>query len=102
MADRADWPYSQLLGRALVADDLEQDGPYMTIEVGGELDGIVALSADSDSERVSVSTQWGPEGARRELRSGELELSRAEQIAARWADELGAGIEPEPAQPADV
>lgn len=74
----------------------------MTIEVGGELDGIVALSADSDSERVSVSTRWGPDGARRELRSGELDLSSAEQLAARWADELGAGIEPAPAQPSDL
>jgi hypothetical protein len=96
MADRLRWPYSQLLGRALDADELVQDGPYMTIEVGGELGGSVALSADYDSQRVSVLAQWGPEGARSERRAAALEMAGAEQLAAQWADELGAGLEPEP------
>lgn len=94
MTDRTGWPHSQLLGRPLERSELDESGLYMTIHVGGPLDGDVALLADIEARRVSVVARWGSGTPRREVHAGELPMGDAEALAAQWADELGAGREP--------
>lgn len=94
MADRDDWPNSQLLGRPLDATELERSGVYMTLHVGGPLEGDVALSADVAARLVSVVARWRAANTRREAHADALPMAEAEMLAAQWADELGMGLEP--------
>jgi hypothetical protein len=94
MADQDDWPNSQLLGRPLEATELEQSGVYMTLHVGGPLEGDVALTADVPTRLVSVVARWRVARARREAHADGLPMAEAEMLAAQWADELGMGHEP--------
>lgn len=89
------WPNSQLLGRSLEPAELEESGPYMTIHVGGPLDGDVTLTADLAKQRVTVSARWLATGSPREMHADDLPMAEAEMLAAEWADELGAGREPD-------
>jgi hypothetical protein len=88
------WPHSQLLGRPLEVNELEQVGPYLTMQVGGPLDGFVMLTANAETRRVSVLARWGSSAARREASLSGMNMTSAEGVAAQWADELGAGYEP--------
>jgi hypothetical protein len=88
------WPYSELLGRALEPTELDESGVYMTIHVGGPLEGDVLLAADVAAERVSVSARWSG-GTSRELTVGTLPMPEAEALASAWADALAAGVEPQ-------
>ena len=68
-------------------------GPYVTISVGGPLDGIVTLT--SRSPRVVVEARWGGGDDARDgmslTRSGERE---ALILAGYWANQLIDGHEP--------
>ena len=90
------WPYSRLLGRSLDTSELQQPGPYMTIQVGGPLDGVVALTADVAAHEVSVVSRWGAGTMRHEQNATRLDIATAEALAASWADKLTAGHEPVP------
>jgi hypothetical protein len=76
------WPYSRLLGRPLDAPDLTLPGPYITIQVGGPLDGVVTLTADPVAELVSVASRWGAGPTRREHNATGLDMAAAEALAA--------------------
>jgi hypothetical protein len=89
-----DWPHSQLLGRPLEPSELEQSGTYMTIHVGGPLDGDVLLVAAVAAQRVSVTARWRAGAELREAHSEAMAMADAELLAAQWADELGEGLEP--------
>jgi hypothetical protein len=95
----ANWPYSPLLSRALDPPDLQGPGPYMTIQVGGPLDGVVMLTADAAAQTVSVVSRWGDGTTRREQSAVGLDMAAAEALAGRWADNLGAGHKPVAASP---
>jgi hypothetical protein len=88
------WPYSRLLGRPLDAAELTGPGPYMTIQVGGPLEGFVALTADVLSQQVAVVSRWGSGSLRHEQNATGLDMETGEALAARWADKLAAGHEP--------
>ena len=88
------WPYSRLLGRPLDAAELAGPGPYMTIQVGGPLEGFVTLTADVPSQQVAVVSRWGSGSLRHEQNATGLDLETGEALAARWADKLAAGHEP--------
>jgi hypothetical protein len=94
VTDHTDWPNSQLIGRPLDPAELEESGVYMTLHVGGPLEGDVVLTADLAAQRVSVVARWGPAAARLEAHADALPMAEAEMLAAQWADELGAGHEP--------
>jgi hypothetical protein len=88
------WPHSQLLGRPLEPEELEQPGPYLTMQVGGPLEAFVTLTADAEKRRVSVLARWGTSQKRHEACASGMNMTSAEGVAAQWADELGAGHEP--------
>jgi len=94
LVDLVSWPYSRLLGRPLDATELIGPGPYMTIEVGGPLEGFVTLTADVVAQHVSVVSRWGSGSLRYEQNATALDMETGEALAARWADKLGAGHEP--------
>ena len=92
--DLVSWPYSRLLGRPLDADELAGPGPYMSIQVGGPLEGFVTLTADVVAQQVSVVSRWGSGSLRHEQNATGLDMETGEALAARWADKLAAGHEP--------
>jgi hypothetical protein len=94
MEDGTDWPNSQLLGRPLAAAEIERSGVYMTLHVGGPLEGDVVLTADVSAQLVSVVARWQLASGRREVHADRLPIAEAEMLAAQWADELGIGHEP--------
>jgi len=91
---RSEWPHSQLLGRSLEAAELECSGIYMTIHVGGPLDGDVTLTADVAAQQVAVGARWRTASSRRQAQTPVMPMAGAEMLAAQWADELGTGHEP--------
>ena len=95
--DLVSWPYSRLLGRPLDADELAGPGPYMSIQVGGPLEGFVTLTADVVAQQVSVVSRWGSGSLRHQQNATGLDMETGEALAARWADKLAAGHEPVPA-----
>ncbi|HEY1778680.1 MAG TPA: hypothetical protein VGG41_21165 [Solirubrobacteraceae bacterium] len=98
MTEQSAWPQSQLLGRELDPAELDDSGLYMTIHVGGALDGDVTLEADLDTRLVTVTARWVTGNIPSQESTSGMPMDDAEALAAQWADELAAGHEPQPAE----
>jgi hypothetical protein len=72
-------------------------GPFVSIKPGGPLQGIVTISAntETDSPPLVVDATWKPlDGDRRSVSQTLDEYTAARKLAHEWADQLAAGHEP--------
>ena len=72
-------------------------GPFVSIKPGGPLQGIVTISAntETDSPPLVVDATWKPlDGDRRSVSQPVDEYTAARRLAHEWADQLAAGREP--------
>ena len=72
-------------------------GPFVSIKPGGPLQGIVTISAntETDSPPLVVDATWKPlDGDRRSVAQPVDEYTAARRLAHEWADQLAAGREP--------
>ena len=72
-------------------------GPFVTIKPGGPLQGVVTISAntETDSPPLVVDATWKPlDGDRRSLSQTVDEYNTARKLAHQWADQLAAGHGP--------
>ena len=74
-------------------------GPFVSIKPGGPLQGIVTISAntETDSPPLVVDATWKPlDGDPRSVSHTVDGYSTARRLAHEWADQLAAGHEPTP------
>jgi hypothetical protein len=72
-------------------------GPFVTIKPGGPLQGVVTISAntETDSPPLIVDATWKPlDSDPRSVSQPVNEYNTARKLAHQWADQLAAGHEP--------
>lgn len=68
--------------------------PYITMRVGGPLDGVVTMTATGTAGLVRIEAAWGDCQARERLRLTRIGEREARTLADACAEQLAAGCEP--------
>jgi hypothetical protein len=73
-------------------------GPFLTLNAGGPLSGIVTITAlPEQGAQLVVEANWRTIHGEQRTASAEIEgYNAARQLAHEWASQLAAGREPEP------
>jgi hypothetical protein len=81
--------------RAVEAWMTSSAGPFLTMNAGGPLDGVVTISVASEgADQLLVKAAWEHDGDGRSASETLTGYERARALAHEWADQLAAGREP--------
>ena len=70
-------------------------GPFLTINAGGPLEGIVTIAvATGGADQLVVEAAWKCHGDPRSTSATVISYDAARALAHQWADQLAAGREP--------
>jgi hypothetical protein len=77
--------------------DDQRPRTFLTIKTGGPLDGLVTIAAADGPDKLAVKAAWKRDNDPRTTSRTLTGYDSARTLAHKWADQLAAGREPEPA-----